>query len=70
MCDCIDKLNEQLEERNLVVNSSFNLFNPDAPSRIALDTLFLKPHGKAASAKVYATYCPICGEKYKEATTP
>lgn len=63
MCNCIEKVNEKLKERNAMVNSSINLLNPSAAERVAIQVLALQKSKSVPN--LFATYCPFCGEKYE-----
>jgi 5'-3' exonuclease len=65
MCDCINKMNELLVERNAQLIT--NMFG--APRAfLTLSKLDEKKRGKPPLLQ--PDYCPFCGEKYKSLMEP
>jgi len=60
MCNCIEKINKELESANIRVEVII-YFNGES-SRIAIPTH--KNNGKPAKITLQPNYCCICGEKY------
>ncbi len=61
MCKCIDKVNQKLVEYNAILET--NLLAK--PSRALISICKIAPRGKKPPL-MEASYCPFCGEKYKE----
>jgi hypothetical protein len=72
MCNCI-----QLSEEALIHNgSNTTLDRPimlskvgklDVAQRVTISTCKRDPHRKEKPMRLFATYCPFCGEKYEDA---
>jgi hypothetical protein len=66
MCDCIEKVNKELEKRGLRLDVAFNINFEDGSvvNFIPLYTEKINPKNrKTKLATISPTYCPICGEK-------
>lgn len=61
MCDCIKRVNAKLADYNGVLETNL-LANPQ---RVVLSTTKITSRGKRPPI-FEASYCPFCGEKYKE----
>lgn len=63
MCDCINKINKHLEPQNAIITVNFF----DEPQAfISLSKRDKEKRGKLPL--LLASFCPFCGEKYKEGT--
>jgi hypothetical protein len=65
MCDCIEKLNEQLKERNtrIVMPISFSSKGLSTLLGPIIATEKADPTNRKKPVKLMASYCPFCGEK-------
>ena len=68
MCNCVNELNKQLEERKteIVQRIHFDQKTGDlklSPPVIATKWVDKKPREKSLPVLI-ATFCPFCGEKY------
>ena len=61
MCDCIEKVNELLKDRNGLLETNWL----SSPARTMVSVCKLAPRGKKPPL-MEATHCPFCGEKYPE----
>lgn len=61
MCKCIERVNAKLADYNGILETNL-LANPQ---RVVLTTSKVVPRGKKPPL-FEASYCPFCGEKYKE----
>lgn len=64
MCNCIEQANNLLRQDNTELNYTLNLFDPNEPSRLCIETIRLDPFKKTKPKRFVATFCPICGERY------
>ena len=63
MCNCIDLVNEKLQEKNTRICVTFSLSG--GPTRVALTTEKIEPRGKR-SVLMMPTFCPFCGQNYEK----
>jgi len=59
MCDCISTMNGELKAYNMAITT--NLIGPQGA---LVETYVLKPKRGFRAPKLFATFCPFCGEKY------
>ena len=66
MCDCIEIINRQLEERghNTELDITFSITDENEPARVVIATSVKTPKRGARPTSIRANYCPFCGEKY------
>ena len=67
MCDCRTRMNERLKPSNARLASAFMVSGGKlgaAPPMIEVEKIDPKSRKKIPS--VLATYCPFCGEKFKD----
>ena len=70
MCECRERINEKLAERNAKISVGFCFDNQDGPSRkmilappsIELEKVDKKKRG--ALPILSASFCPFCGQPY------
>jgi hypothetical protein len=63
MCDCIEKVNERLLEKNLKLETIFSL-SEGIERKLVLHTRHAATNRPAS--KLCFPYCPFCGVKYEE----
>lgn len=61
MCDCIENTNKALLQAGINGRIMLPLLGPQKPS-IMMEKLDEKKRGRAPI--FFASYCPLCGEKY------
>jgi len=61
MCDCMKSVNEDLKAHNVGL-----VCNLIGPPRAIVETYVLKPKRGFRAPKMFATFCPFCGEKYAD----
>lgn len=59
-CDCISKCNNVLAPHNSALVTTL-LTNPE---RVAIDTNKVDSKKRGRPARMIATFCPFCGERY------
>jgi hypothetical protein len=66
MCTCADKIDEKLAERNTRLTRAFVFSprHPDNPNIFVETEQVEKGRGKQKATKMFASYCPFCGEEY------
>ncbi len=62
MCDCIETVNANLSAHNTTL--CINLLRTPHPVMVATTKMMEKVRGKPI--QVQATFCPFCGEKYRD----
>ena len=66
MCECREKINKKLAEKNARIAGGFMLGGSTMTvTPPMIETEKLVPRGKRPPI-VLATYCPFCGEKFKD----
>lgn len=69
MCDCINKVNEKLKEYNTQIEFPI-AFDPNDGMKIVtsvrISTVKIDTRKKLGPVGFFATYCPVCGEEYKQ----
>lgn len=72
MCNCMERVNEKLKERNTKLSVSFclsrDLSEMDAMPMIQVEKVDRKLRTKPIS--VIPTFCPFCGVKYPRKDDP
>jgi hypothetical protein len=70
MCNCIDKVNKTLEILNTCLTIpllvQLDTGEQRVGDRIMLSTEKIDPKKRGTAKKLFAAYCPICGEKYSQ----
>ena len=68
MCDCIELTNKELKKYNtrLVIQILFNMQGLSPVEKVVCATEKDDPRNRRKPAKIFATYCPFCGEKYEK----
>lgn len=65
MCDCLATTDKMLAEHNATVVATLGLFG--APSRATIELEKRDPKKRGKPPRLIATYCPFCGEAYRQA---
>jgi hypothetical protein len=65
-CDCIDKINEKLAERNTKLTATIIFAKPSYLTP-TIDTELVEKKRGARPCAVLPTFCPFCGTKYEGA---
>ena len=60
--DCVARVNDRLREYNTQLSISVSITNPTR-ELIHIKTIKLDPALRGRPMSLFATYCPICGEK-------
>lgn len=68
MCNCISKVNKLLSEHNSVINlvDTIDMTTGRLTARMTIPVRRLDHRKRKEAMRVFATYCPMCGEKYPE----
>ena len=70
MCECIAQMNEGLMEHNtkleipIVTRTSEAAYNLSASTRVVIATEKIESRKRTGPVKLFASFCPFCGEKY------
>jgi len=67
MCDCIERINKKLAERNTELSTCFSLDSPGMKHELLVATNKVDKTKKGRVILATATFCPFCGEKMTEA---
>lgn len=62
-CDCIQKVNEKLEEQNAQLETAFDYTNSCA--FLVIKTIKTIRHKRNKALPILPSYCPFCGKKYE-----
>lgn len=69
MCNCITKVNEFLKDHNTQVEFPI-VFNANkglsVVTAMRISTVKLDTKNREGPVALFASYCPICGEKYED----
>ena len=65
MCDCITKIEEQLKPHGIELDTAYSLTG--GATLLAVGTVPIGGGRKNKAPKVFASYCPFCGEPYSAA---
>jgi hypothetical protein len=68
MCDCLSMVNRELAKHNTHVDlvDTINMTTGKFEQRMAIPTARTNTRKRGSPMKVFATFCPMCGEKYPE----
>ena len=68
MCKCVSLVNKKLAEHNteICLIGTINPKNGRYEERMIVPTIKLNNRKRGNAMKVFASYCPMCGEKYPE----
>jgi hypothetical protein len=66
MCNCIEKLDDELKAFSLQVDVTYRLTDLSDNGRMCVQTVKLDKKQRLRRKTVVANFCPICGEKYFE----
>jgi hypothetical protein len=71
MCNCIEKTNKSLKEHpewNTTLDIPFTWDKKGALSadKVTISTMKADDRNRQKPIRLFASYCPFCGEKYKE----
>lgn len=71
LCDCIAKVNKLLSEHNTAIDmtDTINMKTGKFEPRMTVPTARIDTKNRKGPMRVFATYCPMCGEKYQEKAT-
>ena len=66
MCECVKKMNEALDKKelNTVIDAPLFISGPD---RVTIATAKKDPRKRGKPVSVHSSYCPFCGEKHEKA---
>ncbi len=67
MCDCIQRIDEKLAERNTRVMLPIMFGADQTPRPMIVTDQIETGRGKQKACGLLATYCPFCGVAYKAA---
>ena len=68
MCDCIEQLNQKLNERGLRIAQRLMMGKVMTLSPAIIEVEPIDTKSRVRSLPVLATYCPFCGERYEPLT--
>jgi len=65
-CDCFTKVNRLLREHNTAVDlcDTINMKTGNFERRMVVPTKRIDTKKRKGPMRVFATYCPMCGDKY------
>jgi len=66
MCDCLDRLNDALAEKNTEIIYAIDI-RDGALLGVYLQTEKIDPKKQGRRSKLIASFCPFCGRKYEVA---
>lgn len=66
MCECVERIDNLLKERNDNTMLNIPLFVGDGPVRVFVETIKRSEKKRGKPVKLFANFCPFCGEKYAE----
>ena len=64
-CDCIEKLDEQLAERNTRLSTLLVFSKPGGVFPYIATEQIERGRGKPKAVTMFPTYCPFCGVRYR-----
>jgi hypothetical protein len=67
MCDCIADVNNHLADYNTQIMLPIWVGNGNIKPFVETEKVDMKKRGKPR--RIFAAYCPFCGNKYKAAVT-
>lgn len=72
MCDCKERVNEKLKDRNTRLSVSFCLSSDlsEADAMLMIQTEKLDKQKRTRAMPVIPTFCPFCGVKYPRKDDP
>lgn len=65
MCDCIERINARLKERNTELSTCFSLDRPQMAHELLIATNKIDKSKKGRPILATASYCPFCGEDWR-----
>jgi hypothetical protein len=71
MCDCVQIVNRELAKYNTHVDmvDTINMKTRKFEQRMAVPTARVNTKKRGSPMKVFATFCPMCGEKYADSAS-
>lgn len=67
-CDCVTEFNERLAEHNTRITIPM-VFGDVTPRPMIVTEQIATGRGKKKAVGLFVTYCPFCGQKYKDGET-
>lgn len=68
MCDCNERVDGLLKERGSNTVLNLPMFVGDGPARVFVETMKRDEKKRGKPEKMFANFCPFCGEKYASAS--
>lgn len=66
-CDCVDKVDAMLAEKNTRITRALIISQPDTFRALIETEQVESGRGKPKARSMFASFCPFCGTKYVEA---
>lgn len=68
MCNCVSMVNRELVKHNTEISmvDTISMVTGQFERRMAVPTQRINTRKRGTPMKVFATFCPMCGEKYPE----
>ena len=66
MCNCIEEMNKELEKQNMNTKLELAFGMKGVIKKVLICVVKLDDKIKKKPIKLFATYCPFCGQKYED----